>query len=471
MNRAVEELARRKLCRSIPKALPVLENKRRYRFLHGGRGSGKSHFFAEMVILRMLDDPDFSVVCAREVQKSLALSAKKLIESKIAEYQLQHLFEVQQTMIKRVGGTGLCVFSGLLDHTVESIKSLDGFMACWIEEAASVSARSLSLVRPTIRKEGSEIWASWNRRKRSDPIDKLATSGRDDVICEHINYLDNPCLPDTLLKEAEDAKQVEPETYPHIWLGAYEDAGSRTVIPPLWVQSAIGLAAKLGIEVTGKRYAALDVAGAEDGGDENGFVVRHGIEITHVEKWNGLDTSLTCQRAVKAAIEHGATELDYDSAGVGEGVTGEWAAMGRRDEQPKGLEVVAWNGGFAVQEPDERIDPDNPMSPRNKDHYHNLKAMAWMRLRKRFQNAHQAAQGKPYDPDQIISISEAIPDRIRTQLCDELSQPEQKLSGTGKVVVDKQPGGSASPNLSDPVAIAFSPLGGGSTYSLDVWCS
>lgn len=462
---AREELARRTLCRSIPKAILVLETKCRYRFLHGGRGSGKSHFFAEMVILRMLDDPDFSIVCAREVQKSLALSAKKLIESKIREYRLEHLFEVQQSVIKRIGGNGLCVFSGLLDHTVESIKSLDGFDACWIEEAASVSGRSLSLVRPTIRKEGSEIWASWNRRKRSDPIDKLATSGRDDVICQHINYLDNPCLPDTLRKEAEDARELEPDTYPHVWLGAYEDAGARTVIPPLWVEAAKGLASKLGLEIKGKRLAGLDVAGAEEGGDENGFAVRHGIQLEWIEKWNGLDTSATTVRAMKLAQEWDCVEVQYDSASVGEGVTGEWAAMGRRNEQPEGLEFVAWNGGMSVLDGEVRIDPLNPKSPLNKDHYHNLKAQGWFALRKRFQNAYAASIGRDYDPEMLISLSEKIPDVIMSQLCDELSQPEQKLSGTGRVLVDKAPDNARSPNLADPVMQAFFPIPTKAGYS------
>jgi phage terminase large subunit len=451
--------AERTLCRSIPKAIPVLENDCRYRFLHGGRGSGKSHFFAEMVILRMLQNPDFSVVCAREVQKSLALSAKKLIESKIREYKLTHLFEIQQTLIKRIGGTGLCVFSGLLDHTVESIKSLDGFDACWIEEAASVSERSLSLVRPTIRKQGSEIWASWNRRKRSDPIDRLATSGRDDVVCVHINYLDNPMLPDTLLKEAEDAREIEPDTYPHVWLGAYEDAGSRTVIPPIWVESAVGLAEDLGLEVTGKRYAALDVAGAEEGGDENGWAGRCGIELHALEKWNGLDTAATTQQAIRLCRLHQVNEMQYDSVSVGEGVTGEWAAMGRRSERPAGLMLIAWNGGDSVLEPDVRIDPDSPTSPKNKDHYHNLKAQGWYALRKRFQQSYAARTGKPYDPDMVISISRRIPDVMRAKLADELSQPQHKPSGTGKVLVDKQPEkGDKSPNLADAVMMCFHPI-------------
>jgi len=449
--------------------LPLLAPAKRYRGGKGGRASGKSHFFAELLIETAVARPGLRALAAREVQKSLKESAKKLLEDKIVALGVGGQFEVLQTEI-RTPGNGLIIFGGLRDHTVDSIKSMEGIDICWLEEAESLSERSITMLDPTIRKEGSEIWASWNPRKRNAPIERLVPWDDASVaVLVHANYRDNPFLGKTIIDLAARHKRDSPETYPHVWLGAYEDAGSKTVIPPLWVDAAVGLARRLGLEVTGKRIAALDVAGAEEGGDENGFVMRHGIEVTHIEKWNGLDTSLTTERAVKLATSFGAEELQYDSAGVGEGVTGEWAAMGRRGEQPEGLAVVAWNGGNAVLEPDETIEPDDPKAKKNKDHYHNLKAMAWFNLRRRFQNAYAASQGKPYDPDEIISISENIPQRICAQLCDELSQPQQKLSGTGKVMVEKNPDGSRSPNLSDSVCMAMTPLGVQSSYLLSAW--
>lgn len=140
-----------------------------------------------------------------------------------------------------------------------------------------------------------------------------------------------------------------------------------------------------------------------------------------------------------------------------------------RDERPKGLELVAWNGGASVRHPDMRIDKGNPKSPKNKDHYHNLKAQGWFALRRRFHNAYKASTGKPYDPDEIISISEDIPPLALAQFCDELSQPQQKLSGTGKVLVDKAPDNSRSPNLADPAVQAFWPLPATSGYNLSAW--
>jgi phage terminase large subunit len=430
----------------------------RYRGAYGGRSSGKSHEFAGMVVEAMVADPDCSVVCIREIQKSLTLSAKKLIEAKIVAFGVSHLFEVLKTEIRRIGGTGICIFQGMQDHTADSVKSLEGFKIAWIEEAQSLSARSLALLRPTIRVEGSEIWATWNPRRRGDPIEKLLRNGakpRGNAIVVRANYTDNPFLPSPMLKEAEDDKEDDPDGFGHTWLGEYESMGSKVVIPAAWVQSAIGLLDHLGIEATGKKYGALDVAGGEDGGDENAFATRFGVELLGVEAWNGLDTSLTTNKATVLAVNAGIEEAYYDSIGVGEGVTGEWAAMGRRGEQPEGLEWHPWAGGAAVLNPDERIEKDNPQSPLNKNQYQNLKAQGWFSLRKRFENAHKARRGKPYDAEHMISIPADLPNI--GQIEEELTQPQHKTSATGKTMVDKQPDGSPSPNLADAICMAFFP--------------
>lgn len=439
----------------------------RYVGAWGGRGSGKSHELAGKAVEEMVADPDCSVVCIREIQKSLALSAKKLIEAKIVEFGVSHLFDVLKTEIRRIGGTGVCIFQGMQDHTADSVKSLEGFNIAWVEEAQSLSQRSMDLLRPTIRAEGSQIWFSWNPRRRGDAVERLLRGpkgSRKDAIVVRANYTDNPFLPETLRKEAADDKENNPDGFAHTWLGDYENVGSKVVIPAAWVQSAIGLVEKLGIEVTGKRYAALDVAGGEDGGDENAFAVRKGIELISVDAWNGLDTSLTTNKATVMAINAGINEAYYDSVGVGEGVTGEWAAMGRRGEQPKGLSWHPWSGGAAVLNPDQRIEPTNPESPRNKNQYQNLKAQGWFSLRKRFENAHKAARGLPHDPEHMISIPKDLPDLIQVEA--ELTQPQHKTSGTGKTMVDKQPDDARSPNLADAINMAYFPCKGGASVGM-----
>ncbi len=432
----------------------------RYKGAYGGRGSGKSHEIAGQVVEEMIDDPDCSWVCIREIQKSLDRSAKKLIETKIAAFGVSHLFDIQRTVIRRIGGTGECIFVGMQDHTADSVKSLEGFKRAWVEEAQSLSQRSLDLLRPTIRAEGSVILFTWNPSKRSDPVERLlrGPSGpRPDAIVVKANYTDNPFLPDTLRKEAESDKITNPEGFGHTWLGEYADVSAKVVIPASWIKSAIGLAQDLGLDTTGATFGALDVAGADEGGDQNAFATRRGIELCAVEVWNGLDTAVTTQKAARIAASAGADEVYYDSVGVGEGVTGEWASMGRRNERPAGMEFHPWNGGATVLNPDERVDPDNDRSPTNKEQYENLKAQGYFALRRRFENAHKARNGLPYDADNVISINPDLPAQELLAIEEELSQPQHKASGRGKTMVDKQPDGAKSPNRADSIVMAFWP--------------
>lgn len=204
------------------KFLPLLEPAR-YKGVHGGRGSGKSHFFAEMLVERcVLEKTD--AVCIRENQKSLDQSVKKLIESKIEVLNAGYYFEVQDAKIKSTSG-GLIIFQGMQNHTAESIKSLEGFDIAWVEEAQTLSQKSLDMLRPTIRKPGSELWFSWNPRQANDPVDALLrgeTPPPNATVVE-ANYFDNPWFGETaLVPEMEYDRSRDPDKYAHVWLGTYQ---------------------------------------------------------------------------------------------------------------------------------------------------------------------------------------------------------------------------------------------------------
>jgi phage terminase large subunit len=210
-------------------AEPLLYPKR-YKGAKGGRGSGKSHFFAESLVEALVIDPNKSAVCIREIQKSLKFSAKRLIEQKIEDLKVSHLFNITQTEIRTVNGKGIILFQGMQDHTADSIKSLEGFDIAWVEEAQNLSARSLQLLRPTIRKEGSEIWFSWNPTKPTDPVDAFFQNKYPDMICVHVNSEQNPFLPETLRKERDaDRIRMSPEDYDHVWNGAYNEKSDALV--------------------------------------------------------------------------------------------------------------------------------------------------------------------------------------------------------------------------------------------------
>jgi phage terminase large subunit len=200
----------------------------RYKGAYGGRGSGKSRFFASLLVESHVADPDRSTVCIREVQKSLAQSVKRLVEQTIEELGVGHLFEVQEAVIKSRRGRGIVIFQGMQNHTAESIKSLEGYDCAWVEEAQALSQRSLDLLRPTIRKPGSELWFSWNPRRPDDAVDAfLRRRTPPDAIVVEANADDNPWLPDVLRRERQTCLELEPEKYGHIWGGEYQTEGGR----------------------------------------------------------------------------------------------------------------------------------------------------------------------------------------------------------------------------------------------------
>lgn len=212
-----------------PRSFKPLLAKARYKGVHGGRGSGKSHFFAEYIIERCLIEKT-NIVCIREVQKSLSQSVKKLLESKIEDLGVQKFFEVQESQIKCTNG-GLIIFQGMQNHTADSIKSLEGFNIAWVEEAQSLSQRSLDLLRPTIRAPDSELLFSWNPSQPTDPIDLLLRGDKlpKDAIVVQANYLDNPWLPNVLLDEMNFDRERDHDKYLHVWLGEYNNKSESRV--------------------------------------------------------------------------------------------------------------------------------------------------------------------------------------------------------------------------------------------------
>jgi phage terminase large subunit len=204
-----------------PRAFAPLLGRSRYKGVHGGRGSGKSHFFAELLIERQLCEK-VDAVCIRENQKSLDQSVKKLLESKIQTLNAGAYFEVQDAKIKSAEG-GITIFQGMQNHTAESIKSLEGYGIAWVEEAQTLSQKSLDMLRPTIRAPGSELWFSWNPRMATDPVDVLLRGAEPPPgsVIVQANYTDNPKFPDVLRVEMEYDRKRDPEKFQHIWKGEY----------------------------------------------------------------------------------------------------------------------------------------------------------------------------------------------------------------------------------------------------------
>ena len=201
------------------KFLPLLQPSR-YKGSYGGRGGAKSHFNAEQVVARCRAKP-LRVVCIREIQNSIRDSVRQLLIDKIQKFDLGGFFNIYDAEIRGANGS-LIIFKGMQSYNAETIKSLEAYDIAWVEEAQTLSAKSLQLLRPTIRKDGSEIWFSWNPRHRTDPVDKFfRKTPHPDSVSVFVNWRDNPWFPKVLRDEMNHDFSTDPETAEHVWEGAY----------------------------------------------------------------------------------------------------------------------------------------------------------------------------------------------------------------------------------------------------------
>lgn len=213
--------------------LPLLEPARD-KGAWGGRGSGKSHFFAGLNVEDNLAEPGISgeglkTVCIREVQKDLAQSSKALIEAKLREFRLGEAdgFKIYKDCIA-TPKDGIIIFKGMQEYTAESIKSLEGFKRSWWEEAQTASITSIRLLRPTMRASGAQMWWSWNARRKIDPVDVMLRGPEipTGAIVVKANWRDNPWFGPELEQERQDCLRITPDDYDHVWDGGYVTVAS-----------------------------------------------------------------------------------------------------------------------------------------------------------------------------------------------------------------------------------------------------
>lgn len=207
--------------------IPVIKPPSRYKVLYGGRGSAKSWSVARELIIRAAFGK-VRILCAREFQSSIKDSVHKLLTDQIKEMGLSAYFVIQENSIKSIGGSEF-IFKGLHNNSNE-IKSMEGIDIVWVEEAEAVSETSWKVLIPTIRKEGSEIWITFNPRdEKSSTYTKFVVNCPPDCLRAEVNFWDNPWFPEVLRKEMQHDKENDPEAYEHVWCGKPEKYGQSLI--------------------------------------------------------------------------------------------------------------------------------------------------------------------------------------------------------------------------------------------------
>ncbi len=355
----------------VPEKLAPLDTiKARYKGAKGGRGSGKSYYFADKLLDRFIENPNLNWACMREVQKSIAKSSKKLLEDRIEYYGLHDYFEILQTEIRCKRGKGEIIFQGLQDHTVDSIKSLEGYDGVWVEEAQSITQHSLDLLIPTFRKDNSELWFSWNPELRTDAVERLFKD-KDNSICVHINYTENPFCSNVIIQEAEEMRLKDPDKYHHIYLGGYVD----TTGNKLFSYSDIERAMSRNGDDSGATVIGCDVA--RYGDDSTTLVVRSGLWVKSILQKRKLAITETADWAEYISRISGADAIIVDTIGIGAGV--------HDILLKKGVFSVDGNFGFKAQD---------------EDTYANKRAEAYFKLAEAFKRGLSV----PYDEELIEEL-------------------------------------------------------------------
>ena len=228
-----------KLDVTFPEWAEFLFKPARIKCAHGGRGSGKSWAFARALIALAVSQP-VRILCTREVQKSIKDSVKRLLDDQIEAMGLESAFDSLETEIRGRNGS-LILFSGLSNQTADSIKSYEGIDVCWIEEAQSITKKSLDILTPTIRKDDSEIWITFNPLLDTDEVwRRYVENPPPGAVVKQVNWSDNPWFPQVLEQEREHCKLTDKESYDNIWEGKCRP----TVVGAIWAREVENLMAQ-----------------------------------------------------------------------------------------------------------------------------------------------------------------------------------------------------------------------------------
>jgi len=242
-----------------------------------------------------------------------------------------------------------------------------------------------------------------------------------------------------------------------------------TIIPLEWIRAAVDAHIKLNMPEMeeGSWMAGLDVA--DEGGDTNALAKRKGVVLRYAEEWGNRDTGRTTRKVVFNCAKHGKIEIQYDCIGVGAGVKAEANRLVEIGDMPKGMQFIPWNAGLPPLMPDEHLIEDDEQSPLNKDYFANIKAQGWWHVSRRFYKTYRAVtKGIVYPASELISIDGRLP--LLRQIEKQLAQPTQGQSpGRLKMMVNKKPKGTKSPNIADAIVECFWPATDPNAYddSLD----
>lgn len=409
-----------------PKFEKLLTTPARINVIIGGRGGGKSESLAR-ILLAKCQTERADILCGREYQNSIEDSVHKLIKGLIINNGING-FDITDKKIDCITGGGFR-FRGFARNS-DAVKSAQDFKYSWIEEAQSLSQKSIDDLMPTImRNPGSRVYFTANPQSSADPFSKeliipfhkqILKDGyyEDDLyFILLVNWRDNPWH-----KELEPLRQRHFETksrawYDHIWEGYFNDTIENPLISPEIFDSCVDAHKKIGFEPQGLRYSAHDPS--DEGEDSKGYAFRHGSVVLEVCEKNEGDVNEGGDWATGLSIKNDSDAFIWDVGGLGAGLKRQisLAFSGKR------VLINMFNGAMQVENPDsifEAVEDDFIQDQKkNKEVFKNLRAQTYYILRSAMIRTHQAVNGQYHDPQGLISFDSNIKElaNLRSELC------------------------------------------------------
>lgn len=416
----------------------------RNRVLHGGRVSSKSWEFAGRVS-QIGQQYRTRVLCVRRFQNKIKESVYTLIKNQIDAFEFTG-YKALASSIEHQNGSEF-VFYGI-ERNIDEIKSFEGADILWIEEAHNLTKEQWEILDPTIRKQGSEIWISFNGRMVTDFVwQNFIVNTPKNTIVRHVNYDENPFISETMLSAIEELKEKDLERYEHIYLGKPLSDDDAVIIKRSWCEAALDFHIKYDGEMRGAKVSGYDVA--DSGSDKNAVTIADGSIVLDCYEWKGGENELkkSADRVRIEAIKYGA-HVVYDSIGVG-------AHTGSTLQASDFHDFSGFNAGGKVQKPVKKYN-----GVKQKEYFSNVKAQAWWLVADRLRNTYDYLHNgnKNYKPDELISINSDI--KNLEALISELTTPRRDFDKAGRVKVeskdDLKKRDIMSPNLADSFIMALS---------------
>lgn len=442
----------------VPEKLQFLFKPKRLKIAFGGRGGAKTVSFSKALLFLGYKQKK-RIMCLREFQSSIDDSVHDGLVDEIDKLGMGHHYKVTRKQIAGKNGTRFR-YAGLTARTRNSIKSKHNFDIAWVEESETISDKSLSVLIPTIRKPGSELWFSFNPEDEESPMWELVKPyiaeikhkgfyEDEDRYIVQINLPENPFATQELLKESADLKKKDYKRWLWIWGGEPYADYRESIIQPEWFEAAVDAHIKLKFPAQGIKVASFDPA--DTGKDSKALLFRHGSVITHAEVWGDGELPEAIDYAFQKAYDWRADQFVYDATGLGRGVK---VGLGTRLDG-KSMEAIPYEGGGSVDFPDD-IYADHRS---NKDTFKNKRAQYHWWLRDRFEATYNAIEKGIYtNPDDLISVSSEI--SCLPLLKNEAIKVRRQLRNVSYIQVMEKAEmlrkyGIKSPNVFDALVMSF----------------